>query len=98
MLSMTKSCCPDKCEALACHFNTTRDDGSETGSERSSNESRKLNIDVFAPMPSAMTSTTTQVKPGVLDRVRTAYRKSRHRSSITAIRLLFQTLSRITSG
>src|SRR5437868_5117303 len=46
-------------------------------------------------MPSAITSSAMQVKPGVLARVRTANRRSRQVSSIQATRLLSHTRSRM---
>src|SRR5487761_803821 len=54
-----------------------------TGSIRSITVSIRLKIAVLAPMPSASVSTATAVKPGDLRNMRTPYRRSCDRVSIT---------------
>src|SRR5262245_62051571 len=55
---------------------THRPAGSFTGSMRHITESIRLKIAVFAPIPRAIESTAIAVKPGALDSVRAANRKS----------------------
>src|SRR6267378_150056 len=51
--------------------------GSLTGSSRNKTWSRRVNIAVFAPMPSAKVRTATAVKPGERASMRKVYFKSR---------------------